>query len=92
MAQRIESVAPPGGVMVSESTARLVEDVAVLEGTGTGADPRTPTELVSARQLLRTVADPVLSRRRTVASDRAAMGDAGAQWNSRRIRLPAGDV
>ena len=30
MAQRMESVAPPGGVMVSESTARLVEHVAVL--------------------------------------------------------------
>jgi len=30
MAQRMESVAPPGGVMVSESTARLVKHVAVL--------------------------------------------------------------
>ena len=30
MAQRIESVAPPGGVMVSESTARLVAHAAVL--------------------------------------------------------------
>ena len=30
MAQRMESVAPPGGVMVSESTARLVRHVAVL--------------------------------------------------------------
>jgi len=30
MAQRMESVAPPGGVMVSESTARLVEGAAVL--------------------------------------------------------------
>jgi adenylate cyclase len=30
MAQRMESVAPPGGVMLSESTARLVEDIAVL--------------------------------------------------------------
>ena len=30
MAQRIESVAPPGGVMLSESTARLVEHTAVL--------------------------------------------------------------
>jgi predicted unusual protein kinase regulating ubiquinone biosynthesis (AarF/ABC1/UbiB family)/class 3 adenylate cyclase len=30
MAQRMESVAPPGGVMVSESTARLVNHVAVL--------------------------------------------------------------
>ncbi|WP_369816176.1 adenylate/guanylate cyclase domain-containing protein [Mycobacterium sp. 852014-52144_SCH5372336] len=34
MAQRIESVTPPGGVMVSESTARLVESAAVL------ADPQ----------------------------------------------------
>jgi adenylate cyclase len=30
LAQRMESVAPPGGVMVSESTARLVEHAAVL--------------------------------------------------------------
>ena len=30
MAQRMESVAPPGGVMLSESTARLVEDATVL--------------------------------------------------------------
>ena len=30
MAQRMESVAPPGGVMVSESTARLAKQVAVL--------------------------------------------------------------
>ena len=31
MAQRMESVAPPGGVMLSQSTARLVEDTAVLD-------------------------------------------------------------
>lgn len=30
MAQRMESVAPPGGVMLSQSTARLVENVTVL--------------------------------------------------------------
>jgi class 3 adenylate cyclase len=30
MAQRMESVAPPGGLMLSESTARLVEHLAVL--------------------------------------------------------------
>ena len=30
MAQRMESVAPPGGVMVSASTARLVEDAVAL--------------------------------------------------------------
>ena len=33
LAQRMESVAPPGGVMLSESTARLVEHVAVLADT-----------------------------------------------------------
>jgi class 3 adenylate cyclase len=31
-AQRMESVAPPGGVTLSESTARLVEDQAVVAG------------------------------------------------------------
>ena len=30
MAQRMESVAPPGGVMLSQSTARLVENVVLL--------------------------------------------------------------
>jgi adenylate cyclase len=30
MAQRMESIAPPGGVMLSESTAHLVEDAVVL--------------------------------------------------------------
>ena len=30
LAQRMESAAPPGGVMLSASTARIVEDVAVL--------------------------------------------------------------
>src|SRR3984893_3552336 len=30
MAQRMESAAPPGGVMLSESTARLVDDAVVL--------------------------------------------------------------
>jgi adenylate cyclase len=31
MAQRMESVAPPGGVMLSEPTARLVENIVVLD-------------------------------------------------------------
>ena len=30
MAQRMESIAPPGGVMLSESTARLAEHAVVL--------------------------------------------------------------
>src|SRR6478752_3213532 len=32
-AQRMESVAPPGGVMLSEYTAHLVEHAAVLDDT-----------------------------------------------------------
>jgi adenylate cyclase len=51
MAQRMESVAPPGGVMVSESTGRLVEDAVVLAEPEMerikGADDRVP-----ARRLL----------------------------------------
>ncbi|MGV0717934.1 adenylate/guanylate cyclase domain-containing protein [Mycolicibacterium sp. XJ662] len=51
MAQRMESVAPPGGVMLSESTARLVENDARL------SDPQSvrikgSAGTVTARQLL----------------------------------------
>ncbi|OLP03668.1 cyclase [Mycolicibacterium porcinum] len=49
LAQRMESVAPPGGVMLSESTARLVEHAAVLG----------PLELVH----IKGEADPVPARR-----------------------------
>ena len=38
MAQRMESAAPPGGVMLSASTARLVDGTAVSRGAGAGAD------------------------------------------------------
>jgi class 3 adenylate cyclase len=62
MARRMESVAPPGTVMVSESTARLVENTAMLGEPELvrikGVDVPIP-----ARQLLKTVADPVLSGR-----------------------------
>ena len=37
MAQRMESAAPPGGVMLSESTARLVQQAAVLGRRRAGA-------------------------------------------------------
>ena len=51
LAQRMESVAPPGGVMLSESTARLVEHIVVLTEPEwvhiKGAD-----EPVSARRLV----------------------------------------
>jgi class 3 adenylate cyclase len=50
MAQRMESVAPPGGVMISESTARLVEHIAVLDDPSLVNIKNAP-EPVSARRL-----------------------------------------
>jgi class 3 adenylate cyclase len=51
MAQRVESVAPPGGVMVSASTARLVEGAAVL-GESELVQIKGAGEPVPAQQLL----------------------------------------
>ena len=44
MAQRMESVSPPGGVMLSASTARLVEGSAAL-GDPDWVRSRAPTNL-----------------------------------------------
>ena len=57
MAQRMESVAPPGGVMVSERTARLVEDVAVL-GEPELVRIKGAKDAVPARRLLGMSAQP----------------------------------
>ena len=51
MAQRMESVAPPGGVMLSESTARLVEHVVTL-GEPEWVRIKGAEEPVRARRLL----------------------------------------
>src|SRR5829696_7456116 len=51
MAQRMESAAPPGGVMLTESTARLVENSAVL-GEPELVQIKGADEPVRARQLL----------------------------------------
>jgi adenylate cyclase len=51
MAQRMESVAPPGGVMLSESTARLVRAAAVL-GERQLLHIKGTTEAVPAQLLL----------------------------------------
>lgn len=77
MAQRMESVAPPGGVMVTESTARLVENVAVL------AEPewvqiKGAEALIPTRRLLRTVADAALAGRRRWPL-------VGRQWEMRAL-------
>jgi class 3 adenylate cyclase len=51
MAQRMESVAPPGGVMLSASTARLVEGAASL-GESERVEIKGAKEPVPARRLL----------------------------------------
>ncbi|MCV7075164.1 ATP-binding protein [Mycobacterium szulgai] len=51
MAQRMEAVAPPGGVMLSESTARLVEDRVVL-GENESVHIKGAANPVPARRLL----------------------------------------
>ena len=56
MAQRMESVAPPGGVMLSESTARLVEHAAVL-GEPELVSIKGSDEPVTAHRLLGVAVD-----------------------------------
>lgn len=51
MAQRMESAAPPGGVLCSASTARLVQGVAEL-GSAESVEIKGEANLVPARQLL----------------------------------------
>ena len=57
MAQRMESVAPPGGVMLSASTARLVEREAVL-GEPELVHIKGAKDAVPARQLLGMASQP----------------------------------
>ena len=52
MAQRMESVAPPGGVMLSASTARLVDGAAAL-GEPEMVRIKGADEPVMARRLVR---------------------------------------
>ena len=64
MAQRMESVAPPGGVMLSESTARLVEHAAVLgepelvhyQGQRRAGDGESPADCRATTTLIGSVA------------------------------------
>jgi class 3 adenylate cyclase len=57
MAQRMGSVAPPEAVMLSHSTARLVEGAAIL-GEPEDVRVKGSTDAVRARQLLSVVAEP----------------------------------
>ena len=72
MAQRMESVAPAGGVMLSASTARLVENSAVL-GEPQIVQIKGADEPVAAQQLL-----SVSDRDRLVAGSQSAL--VGRRW------------
>jgi hypothetical protein len=75
MAQRMESAAPPGGVMLSASTARLVEGAATL----------TDPELVQIKG-----ADaPVPARRLLSMAERPAAGRAESNLVGRRWEMSA---
>jgi adenylate cyclase len=71
MAQRMESVAPPGGVMVSDSTARLVDTAAML-GDTEQVHIKGASELVPAHRLLGMATGP--------RPDRAEPSFVGRQW------------
>jgi class 3 adenylate cyclase len=74
MAQRMVSVAPPQGVLLSESTARLVEDSTVLE----------PPEMVH----IKGATEPVSARRlRGVASQRDPSASVRATLVGREVEL-----
>ena len=75
MAQRMESVAPPGGVMLSASTARLVEGAAAL----------TDPELVQ----IKGADKPVPARRLLSMGERTAVGRAESNLVGRRWELSA---
>ncbi len=75
MAQRMESVAPPGGVMLSASTARLVEGAAAL----------TDPELVQ----IKGVDEPVPARRLLSMGERPAAWRAEPNLVGRRWELSA---
>ena len=77
-AQRMESVAPPGGVMLSESTARLVEHTVTL------AEPewvriKGADEPVRARRLVAISPRRWPGRARRGEPGRSALGDGGAR-------------
>jgi class 3 adenylate cyclase len=72
LAQRMESVAPPGGVMLNKSTARLVEGAVVL-GDSELVHIKGADEPVCARRLF-----SVSERHRTVA--RAESNLVGRRW------------
>jgi len=84
MAQRMESVAPPGGVMLSQSTARLVEHGAVLDRQESvhvkGRDDPIPAQRLRGIRLHHGQAGPqevtLVGRQREIAETTAMLDSA----------------
>ncbi|MFV1362206.1 adenylate/guanylate cyclase domain-containing protein [Mycolicibacterium elephantis] len=83
MAQRMESVAPPGGVMLSESTARLVEDDMRLSDRQPvrikgAAEPVTARQLLAAggHRITHQRTSPLIGRQEEMGAVAAALDDA----------------
>ncbi len=77
MAQRMESVAPPGGVMLGESTARLVEDTSVL-GEPQLVHIKGAADAVPSRRLLSVAAQPAGSSQSTLVGREWELGTLAA--------------
>ena len=84
MAQRMESVAPPGGVMLSESTARLVDGTTAL-GEPELVHIRGSDEPVRVRRLVAVSAQPGSIGPRAPAL-------VGRQWELNTVDGHAGSV
>lgn len=83
MAQRMESVAPPGGVMLSESTARLVEDDMRLSDRQPvrikgAAEPVIARQLLAAggHRITHQRTSPLIGRQEEMGAVAAALDDA----------------
>ena len=72
LAQRMESAAPPGGVMLSESAARLVRHIAVLDEPEL-VHVKNVRESLPAQRLIGVLAEREPAARTPIG--RAAMGD-----------------
>jgi hypothetical protein len=97
MAQRMESVAPAGGVMLSESTARLVDNFTVLEEPRMvrikGAEDPVPARRLLSMAAQRTgVSESTLVGREWELATLAAMLDRSIEGRGSVVRVagPAG--
>jgi class 3 adenylate cyclase len=92
MAQRMESVAPPGGVLLSESTARLVEAAVVLGEPEEVCIKGFSTPVGARRLLATTTARPGRQRSTLVGRDwelstLAGLLEESSDGNGRVVRL-----